>query len=254
MVVLPKEEYLELKQQQQQQHQPSLSLTPDEKKYEKVMHQFREHSNIKDPIEQQLKQGEDIHELRRLREKMDSYYFKNDKERGSQLLSLLSPSLIEFNHAGEIVDKRTKQTIKDSRIDDLINYSVSEHHHHHHHPPPHGWKEFINILKAKHIPHHSHTIQEISSSSLSSLSSSSSPPPPPMQPLLSPSSASSPSSPLPAKTKHRKSVTPAHLHRPKTRAKAKRSILANKAATVLLSSEFKPSASSSSSSTSFRKF
>ena len=235
MVVLPKEEYLEL---QQQQHQSS---SPLEKKYEKVLHQYRDHTHIKDPIEQHYKQGEDLNELRRLREKMNTYYFKDDKQRGSLLLSLLSPSFLDYNRAGELIDKRTNQTVSGSRIDDLITYAVNPSH-----PdptaaaasPPHGWKEFVSILKSvPHIPHHvlnSHTREELSPV----------PPPPPSSfssPKSSPPTSVASSPPAP-ETRKRKSDTPAHLHCPRTRAKAKRSNEANEVAKYLLSSS------------SFRKF
>ena len=49
MVVLPQAEYLELQQRHQQ------SATPLEQKHDKVLHQYREHFNIHDPIEQQYK-------------------------------------------------------------------------------------------------------------------------------------------------------------------------------------------------------
>ena len=158
MVVLPNEEYLALQKQQ----------PPLEKKYDKVLHQLREHSHIsKDPIEQQYKQGEDLNELRLLREKMNTYYFQEDKDRGSQLLAALNPSVLEYNDAGEIVDKRTNRLISGSRIDDLVKYAVNENATHSNNAP-HGWKEFVSILKtAPHIPRHvlnPNTLHELTSS------------------------------------------------------------------------------------------
>ena len=230
MVVLPKEEYLELQQRQQQQQQSS----PLEKKYEKVLHQYRDHAHIKDPIEQHYKQGEDLDELRRLREKMNTYYFKDDKQRGSLLLSLLSPSFLDYNRAGELIDKRTNQTVSGSRIDDLIKYAVNPDQASPDHTAaaasPHGWKEFVSILKSvPHIPHHvlnSHTREELSPVRSSPKSS------PPASPLIT-------SSPPAPETRKRKSDTPAHLHYPRTRAKAKRSNEANKVAKSLLSTSFR---------------
>ena len=233
MVVLPYEEYLELKQPQQQHK----SSSPLEKKYEKVLQQYRKHSHIHNPIEQQFKQGEDLTELRLLREKMNTYYFKDEKQRGSQLLSKLSPGLLDFNHAGEIIDKRTNQTISGSRIDDLIKHAVSADTNAHTRSPQ-GWKEFVSILKAApHIPTHwlnSHTLQEVNASL-------------PSSPLPSPIS-SPPVSPPAPQSKKRKSDTPAHLHCPRTRLKAKRTQESEEAAKLLL--EIHPSRNSSG----YRKF
>ena len=222
MVVLPQAEYLELQQRHQQ------SASPLEQKHDKVLHQYREHFNIPDPIEQQYKQGEDLNELRRLREKMKTYYFKDeDQQRGSQLLFMLTPALLDYNHAGEIVDKHSNQTIAGSRIDDLIKYAVSQHTSQ---PPPHGWEEFVSILKrVPHIPPHilnSHTQDKLSSSSASPSS-----PPAPVHP---PSPTSAVSSPPAPKQKKRKFETPAHLRYPRTRLKAKRSQDAHQAAESLI--------------------
>ena len=219
MVVLPQAEYLELQQRHQQ------SASPLEQKHDKVLHQYREHFNIHDPIEQQYKQGEDLNELRRLREKMKTYYFKDeDQQRGSQLLSMLTPALLDYNHAGEIVDKHSNQTVPGSRIDDLIKYAVNQHQSQS--PSPHGWKEFVSILKrVPHIPPHllnSHTLDQLSSSSS---------PPTPVHP---PSPVSAVSSPPAPKQKKRKFDTPAHLHYPRTRLKAKRSQDAHQAAESLI--------------------
>lgn len=253
MVVLPNEEYLELKNQQQQQEQPHPQslVTPLEKKYDKVLHQFHQHSNIKDPIEQQYKQGEDLHELRRLREKMNTYYFKDiDHQRGSQLLSTLtsSSSLFDFNHVGEVIDKRNNKTISGSRIDDLINYAVNDSIDQHHIEPPHGWKDFVSILKAVHVPQHllnSKTVHDMTSMNQSpapSPSSTSSPPVPPSPP------SSEQASPPPPKTK-RKSNTPSHLHRPNTRLNTKRTGEVKDVVKVLVNKD-----SPKKSRTSFRKF
>ena len=56
----------------QQRHQQS--ACPLEQKHDEVLHQYREHFNIHDPIEQQYKQGEDLNELRRLRGKMKTLF------------------------------------------------------------------------------------------------------------------------------------------------------------------------------------
>lgn len=221
MAVLPYEEYLELRHQQ-----PHLS--PLEKKYEKVVNKFREHANIDNPIEQQMKQGQDLDEMRLLKEKMNKHYFKNEKQtRGSQLLSFLSPSVLEFNSAGEVTDKRTNTTIHGSRIDDLINYAVDDGINSISTPPT-GWTNFISILKSvPHIPQqmlNSYTTHELASfPSFGAPTFTASPPP-----------SFATSSPPPPSTKKRQAETPAHLHRPRTRAKAKRSMEAKVAVNKLL--------------------
>ena len=219
MVVLPQAEYLELQQRHQQ------SASPLEQKHDKVLHQYREHFNIHDPIEQQYKQGEDLNELRRLREKMNTYYFKDeDQQRGSALLFTLSPTLLDYNHAGEIVDKHSNHTVRGSRIDDLIKYAVTQHPSV---PEPIGWKEFVSILKrVPHIPPHT-----LNSQTLDQLSPSS--PPTPLTHPPSPTSLAVSSPPAP-KQRKRKLDTPAHLHYPRTRFKAKRSQDAHEAAESLI--------------------
>ena len=222
MVVLPEAEYLELQQRQK----VSTTTTPLEKKYDKVLHQYREHSKIHDPIEQHYKQGEDLDEMRRLRDKMNAYYFKNEnhKDHGSQLLSILSPALLDCNHAGEILDKQKNQIVRGSRLDDLIIHAVS--HHRPSLPPPPGWNEFVSILKrAPHIPEHilnARTQQQLSS--------------PPASTPASPS-PSVVFSPPPPKVTKRKSEAPTNLHGPRTRLKAKRSRDAHEVAESLLSSK-----------------
>ena len=199
---------------------------------------------MKDPIEQHYKQGEDLDELRRLREKMNTYYFKDDKQRGSLLLSLLTPSFLDYNRTGELIDKRTNQTVSGSHIDDLIKFAVNPDHHHHptssHHAvaeSPHGWKQFVSILKSvPHIPPHvlnSHTREELSFVTPESPST-----------LINTTTTTSSTSPPAPETRKRKSSTPAHLHYPRTRAKAKRSNEAHDVVKSLLAS----------SSSSFRKF
>ena len=229
MVVLPQAEYLELQQRHQQ------SASPLEQKHDKVLHQYREHFNIHDPIEQQYKQGEDLNELRRLREKMNTYYFKDeDQQRGSALLFTLSPALLDYNHAGEIVDKHSNHTVRGSRIDDLIKYAVTQHPSV---PEPIGWKEFVSILKrVPHIPPHilnSQTLDQLSSSPPTPLSPVH-PPPTPLIPVHSPPASSTVSSPPAPKQRKRKLDTPAHLHYPRTRFKAKRSQDAHEAAESLI--------------------
>lgn len=144
MVVIPQEEYVQLKSSQNTK-QPLSQL------YQDTLKEYNENANIIDPYKRLITQSENLEELKSLKDQMRNYLSvvtpKPYRHRAQSLLQSIEP-YVKFNDRGEILDDNN-QVIENSRIDDLIQHAVRDRRRN---ITPRAWNYFVSILKKHNIP------------------------------------------------------------------------------------------------------
>ena len=159
MVVLPQEEYLQLKSMKNAQQPIVNQLQELTKKDEEI-------EKISDPYRRLQLHADNIEERRNIRDKMRKFITlstpRQYRSRAENLLNFIEP-FIHYNERGEILDSEKGEAIKDSHIDDLLQHAVRDMRRKM--VKPNGWDHFREILSRENVPHNiigAPTISELS--------------------------------------------------------------------------------------------
>ena len=159
MVVLPQEEYLQLKSLKNSQQPIANQLQDLTRKDEEI-------EKISDPYRRLQLHADNIEERRVIRDKMRKFITlttpRQYRSRAENLLNFIEP-FVQYNERGEILDSENGEAIKDSHIDDLLQHAVRDMRRKM--VKPTGWDQFREILAREHVPHNitgSPTISELS--------------------------------------------------------------------------------------------
>ena len=159
MVVLPQEEYIQLKSMKISQHPVSNQLQELVKEDDKI-------EKIGDPYRRLQLHAENIEERRAIRDKMRKFITlstpRQYRSRAENLMNFIEP-FIHYNERGEIFDNERGEAIRDSHIDDLLQHAVRDLRRKT--VKPNGWDHFRDILARENVPHNiigAPTISELS--------------------------------------------------------------------------------------------
>ena len=159
MVVLPQEEYLQLKSVKISQHPISNQLQELVKEDDKI-------EKITDPYRRLQLHANNVEERRVIREKMRKFITlstpRQYRSRAENLLNFIEP-FIHYNERGEIFDNERGEAIRDSHIDTLLQHAVRDFRRKT--VKPNGWDHFRDILARENVPHNiigAPTISELS--------------------------------------------------------------------------------------------
>lgn len=153
MVVIPQEEYLQLSsansvQEFQSEQQPITTQLKE------LTRKDNEIEKIKDPYRRMQLQAENIEERRLVRDKLRRFITlstpRQFRLRAERLFDFIDP-YIKFNERGEILDDASGDVIRNSHIDDLLQYAVRDVRRKL--GAPEGWKYFRDVLSTHNVPH-----------------------------------------------------------------------------------------------------
>ena len=141
MIVIPEEEYRNM-------IKPN---TPSQQNFLEAQRQYEEQSLIRDPYSRLIHQGMTLDEMKSLKAIMRQNVARSTPKpfrgRANQLYNVMEPH-INFNERGEIIDDN-HQPIRESHLEDLIQYAVREHRRNIH---PQGWSYFLEKMKKINVP------------------------------------------------------------------------------------------------------
>lgn len=158
MVVIPEDEYKQIIR----------SMTPLQQQFIEAEKQHEKQSLIRDPYSRLVHQSTTLDTMKSLKDRIKGNISfstpKNSRGRANQLYNAIEPH-IHFNDRGEMIDD-SNNSIKDSHIEDLIQYAVRENRRN---LRPEGWHQFISRLREINVPKSSlnrETIKEINHESI----------------------------------------------------------------------------------------
>ena len=144
MIAIPQEEYIQMKSIQH-------AKQPEAQRMAQLTELHQQQSQIKDPYEKLMLQGDSLDDMKALKEKM-----RNDlalgtpkpyRNRALSLYRSLEPH-VKFNERGEMYGDNDKP-IEYSRAEDLIQHAVRDRRRDF---TPLGWDHFLKVLKKHNIP------------------------------------------------------------------------------------------------------
>ena len=144
MIAIPQEEYIQLKSVQH-------AKQPEAQRMTALTELHQQQSQIKDPYEKLMLQGDSLDDMKALKEKMRQDVSlgtpKPYRNRALSLYRSLEPH-VKFNERGELYGDDNK-VIDYSRAEDLIQHAVRDRRRDF---TPLGWDYFLKVLKKHNIP------------------------------------------------------------------------------------------------------
>jgi len=153
MVVIPQEEYVQLTTLQSAQEVKNIDQ-PITNQLKELTQKDMEIQKIKDPYRRMQLAAENIDERRQIRDKLRRFITLSTprpyRVRAERLFDFIDPH-VKFNERGEIIDETTGDVIRNSHIDDLLQYAVRDVRRKL--GAPQGWTYFQKILSDQNVPH-----------------------------------------------------------------------------------------------------